>query len=471
MGVKLRVLLVEDSEADAELIVLDLRRGDFEPHDRRVETAPEMRAALADETWDVILCDFNLPRFSILAALDILAESGLDLPFIVVSGMIQMEDAVSLMKAGAHDFVRKDDLVRLVPAIERELRDAALRRERGVAESALHETEKRAIEAHNRLIQSIEAISEGFALWDADDRLVLFNERQRTFFPDLADLIVPGTHFEVMTRAAAERGVVSAAIGREEEWIQERLERHKNPKGPTLNLTSRGRWLRHNEYRTPDGGSVSMRSDVTEQVRRDEDLRHSEERYRSVTQSAGEAIIVTDGHGHVISWNEGARRIFGFDEAEMIGNPLVDLIPERYREAHEAGLARLRDHGGARIVGNTVDLHGLRKSGEEFPLELSLGTWTAGEGVFVSAIIRDITERQQAEQALREGEQRLRAVMDNSPATIHLKDTEGRYLLVNRKHEEWHRTSLDDIRGQTARDIHPNEIANAYIALARISQT
>ena len=468
MGVMLRVLFIEDSETDAELMLLNLRRGGFECRHRRVETAAGMREAIADETWDVILCDFNLPRFSTLAALDMVAESGLDIPFIVVSGMIQMEDAVSLMKVGAHDFVRKDDLVRLIPAIERELREAELRQERRVAETALDETEKRATEAHNRLVQSIEAMSEAFALWDADDRLVLFNERHRAFFPGLADLMVPGTHFEAMARAAGERGIIPAAIGREDEYLRERLERHKNPEGPSLLLTSDGRWLRHNEYRTPDGGSVSLRTDVTEQVRRDEELRHSEERYRSVTQSAGEAIIVTDGSGHVISWNEGARRIFGFTEAEMIGNALMDLIPERYRDAHESGLARLRSRGSANIVGHTVDLHGLRKNGEEFPLELSLGTWTSGGDGFVSAIIRDITERQQAEEALRESEQRLRVIMDNSPATIHLKDVEGRYLLVNRKHEEWHRTSLEDIRGKTTHEIHPKEIADAYWALDQL---
>ncbi len=468
MGVTPRVLLVEDSETDAELILLELRRGGFEPDHRRVESAPEMRAAMAEQTWDVIICDFNLPRFGTLAALDIVAESGLDLPFIVVSGMIQMEDAVSLMKAGAHDFVRKDDLARLAPAIERELREAELREERRAAEIALHETEKRATEAHNRLIQSIEAMSEAFILWDADDRLALFNQRHRAFFPDLAGLMVPGIPFEVMVRAAIERGIVPAAVGREEEWLRQRLENHRNPKGPSLLLTADGRWLRHNEYRTPDGGSVSMCTDETEQVRRDEELRNSEERYRSVTQSAGAAIIVADGHGQVISWNQGARRVFGFSEAEMIGKSLVELIPERCREAHEAGFARLRDQGGAHMVGNTVDLHGLRKNGEEFPLELSLGTWTAGGDVFVSAIIRDISERRQAEGALRESEQRLRAIMDNSPTSIHLKDVEGRYLLVNRKHEEWHRASLEDIRGKTAHEVLPKEIADAYCALDQL---
>ena len=110
MGVLLRTLLVEDSETDAELLLLALKRGGFEPQHVRVETADAMRTALNEGEWDIVLCDFNLPRFSTPAALDIVAEYELDLPFIVVSGMIQMEDAVFLLKAGAHDFVRKDDL-------------------------------------------------------------------------------------------------------------------------------------------------------------------------------------------------------------------------------------------------------------------------------------------------------------------------------------------------------------------------
>lgn len=129
----LRVLLVEDSRDDAELIEMELERGGFAPQLCRVETAAEMRAAL-DSSWDVVLSDFNLPQFSAAMALDTLHASGKDLPFIILSGAVKSEDAVTLLKRGAHDFLNKDSLARLIPAIEREVREASERIQRRRAE-------------------------------------------------------------------------------------------------------------------------------------------------------------------------------------------------------------------------------------------------------------------------------------------------------------------------------------------------
>jgi len=130
----LRVLLVEDSPDDAELIELELSRQGYLPEITRVEDAAEMAAALSSEGWDVVLSDFNLPMFSAEKALDALHVSGQDLPFIILSGVVQAEDAVNLLKRGAHDFLNKDSLARLVPAIERERREAGERAHRRAAE-------------------------------------------------------------------------------------------------------------------------------------------------------------------------------------------------------------------------------------------------------------------------------------------------------------------------------------------------
>jgi signal transduction histidine kinase len=126
----LRTLLVEDNPYDAELILRELRRGGREPISRRVETAAQMTAALAEETWDVIVSDYSLPAFSAPAAFSLMRERNLDLPFIVVSGTIGEDVAVEAMRSGVHDFLLKGQLGRLVAAIERELREAAGRAER-----------------------------------------------------------------------------------------------------------------------------------------------------------------------------------------------------------------------------------------------------------------------------------------------------------------------------------------------------
>ncbi|MBI2353411.1 MAG: response regulator [Deltaproteobacteria bacterium] len=133
----LRLLLIEDSEDDAMLLELELRKGGIYPDIARVETPRELESALGAKTWDAVIADYSLPEFTGIDALAIIRSSGLDLPFILVSGVIGEERAVEAMKAGAHDFIMKGNYSRLVPALERELGDAAVRRERREADDAL----------------------------------------------------------------------------------------------------------------------------------------------------------------------------------------------------------------------------------------------------------------------------------------------------------------------------------------------
>jgi len=141
MAVLLRVLVVEDSEDDGLLLVEARRDGGFEPAARRVETAGEMRTALDAQAWDLVIADYNLPKFSAPAALRLLQEGGLDLPFIVVTGQVGEETAAAMMKAGAHDYLMKGHLARLAPAVRRELAEARQRGEHRRAERALLESE------------------------------------------------------------------------------------------------------------------------------------------------------------------------------------------------------------------------------------------------------------------------------------------------------------------------------------------
>lgn len=137
MGTQLRILLIEDSEDDARLVLREIQRGGYEVEFERVETADAMWAALARQAWDLIICDFSLPRFNAPKALELLKKSGHDLPFIIVSGTIGEESAVNALKAGAHDFIIKGNFARLIPAIERELKEAEVRRERRQREREL----------------------------------------------------------------------------------------------------------------------------------------------------------------------------------------------------------------------------------------------------------------------------------------------------------------------------------------------
>src|ERR1019366_4477674 len=143
MSRPLRLLQIEDSERDADMILRLLMQAGFEVFSHRVEDAEGLRHALEDPTWDVIIADYHLPGFDAPGALRILQECGRDIPCIVVSGMMGEDTAVEMMKSGAHDYMTKNNLARLAPAVERELAEAVRRRETSQAQQKLRESEER----------------------------------------------------------------------------------------------------------------------------------------------------------------------------------------------------------------------------------------------------------------------------------------------------------------------------------------
>lgn len=164
----LRVLLVEDSESDALLLTLALERAGFQVYFERVETAENLTEALNRQEWDVVIADYVMPGFDGLSALALVKSRGFDLPFIIVSGHITDDTAVAAMKAGAHDYVMKDNLTRLAPAVERELRDSEVRNARKQAEKKLWE--------EHAFRQAIEnSIPSGIAVVNLDGRQTYVN--------------------------------------------------------------------------------------------------------------------------------------------------------------------------------------------------------------------------------------------------------------------------------------------------------
>jgi PAS domain S-box-containing protein len=176
--------------------------------------------------------------------------------------------------------------------------------------------------------------------------------------------------------------------------------------------------------------------DVSEREHAEQALRASEERFRFVTNSLGEAVISADSCGKIIFWNRAASNVFGHAEEEALGNDLTMLMPERCRERHTRGIERVQTTHEKRVIGRTIELEGLHKDGHEFPIELSISTWRTAEGAFYTGIVRDVSARRKAEAE-------LRAAKESAEQANKAKSD----FLANMSHEI--RTPMNGIIGMT----------------------
>ena len=219
---------------------------------------------------------------------------------------------------------------------------ALLERSLELSSKELSDARDQATEARRRLTDALESISEGFFLYDADDRMVLCNSRYRELFPGMADVYQPGLEFEQMIRTVVERAIVSDAVHRPEEWIARRLAQHRNPSGPFL-LESDGRWIQVSERKTHDGGTVGVFTDVTELKRREQELAAARDEAMQATQAKSQ-FLASMSHelrtplNAIIGYSEMLQ-----EEAEDLGQDrfLPDLM--KIREAGKHLLSLIND--------------------------------------------------------------------------------------------------------------------------------
>ncbi len=256
-------------------------------------------------------------------------------------------------------------------------------------------------ETKARLEEAIEGLPDGFCYYDASDRLVMCNTRYREIYADSAGSIQIGRSFEEIIRHGVENGQYPEAAGREEEWVQARLERHLSGEGTVEQLLPGGRWLRIVERRTVTGGIVGFRVDISELKHREEELRDSEGRLRAVVDSALDSVIAMDSSGNIIEFNPAAEDCFGYKREDVLNKPMGDfIIPEQYREMHRAGLRRYLDSGQHNVLNQRIEIEAMRSGGEVFPVELAISPVRQEEGAIFVAYLRDITERRRSTEEL-----------------------------------------------------------------------
>ncbi|MBI3982996.1 MAG: PAS domain S-box protein, partial [Gemmatimonadetes bacterium] len=312
MAIPLRLLAVEDSEEDAELLVRELRRAGYEPRARRVDTPAAMSAALDEGPWDLVTADYRMPQFSGTAALSLLRERDTETPFIFVSGTIGEDIAVGAMRAGAQDYVLKGNLTRLAPAIERELREAGLRRERRRAEEALQQSEARFRDLFDNAPIALYRTLPSGEIVDANAALV-----RLLGYPDREALVrgLASEHYA----DAEDRRRWAARVQREGEVMGFEV-RLRRADGREILVENSGRAVCDAEGRALyfEGCLV----DITERRRAEQDLRATQARLAQVVAASTAVIYVLEVRGEefISTWvSENIASILGWSPEETLG--------------------------------------------------------------------------------------------------------------------------------------------------------
>jgi PAS domain S-box-containing protein len=329
----LRVLIVEDSEDDALLAIRELKKGGYNLLYERVETAAAMRKALQDKTWDVILSDYKMPHFSGTKAIALLKETNIDIPFIIVSGAIGEETAVECMRLGAHDYIMKGDLSRLVPAMEREIAEAASRAERRRAEVALKESEMR-----YKLI--FENMSSCVAIYetadDGEDFIIKDFNRSAEQVEKIGRKDTIGKSVLAVFPGVRDMGLWDIL---QRVWRSGQPEHFPNAYYKDARVEG---WRENYVYKLPTGEVVALYNDITEHKKAEIRIFESEEKYRMLVENSSEIIFIAQD-AKLKFVNKAALTMFGSSYEEMISIPFVEFIhPEDREMVLGSHLRRLR---------------------------------------------------------------------------------------------------------------------------------
>jgi len=404
MAIPLRVLIVEDREADAQLLLHALRHAEFEPDWVRVETASEYLQLLRPEL-DVILADYSLPQFSALEALRLLKESGLDVPLIIVTGTISEEVAVECMKQGAADYLLKDSLLRLGAAVTRALDDRRLRAEKRRAEEQL-----------NFQASLLEIVSDAIVSIDMEHRILSWNKAAENIYGWQASEVV-GQSVRPLMQTEYPNGSfeqAAEALLRTGHWTGEIIQNHKS--GARLNILASGSVIRDASGKPI--GMVSVNRDITERKRAEAALRASEEKFGAVFRESLDMFLIIDGDtGEILSANRAAKTILGYNPDQLVGKNFAMLFSSETPGTVEPEfVTRLREKGS--LLDSQVFV---RADGSTCLVDVTATIIPWGGQEAILATFRDITEQKRLEAELMEKEL-LRVALEKEQELGELKN-------------------------------------------------
>ena len=399
----LRILLIENSQSDADAILSEIRQGGYKITAERVETRSAMQKALSRHPWDVILSEYTLPRFKAIDALALLRKSVLEIPLIIVSASIGEEDVVDLLEAGARDFVCKGKWARLIPAITGALED------KGHLSEKQHSREMLRMDA--QLARILEHAAQAIIAINENQEIILFNLAAEKMFGYLAgeilerplDILIPdrvaAIHREHILNFAA-----SATSSRPIEQQQELVAKRKDGSEFPVEIG-----FSKLEF---DGSVIFTATivDATERKREEQAVRHMQELLQALTENApeGVALIDRDGHGKLIT--PAGWRMFGFSRGE---GSAIDLAEFVHPEDLPAVFSAISNLVGDPTVRPTLC----------FRLYQKEGAWLWIEGTFINLLniksieaiaiyFRDITDRKQNELKIKVQLERFEALRE-----------------------------------------------------------
>ena len=269
--------------------------------------------------------------------------------------------------------------------------------------------ERQLRESEERLHLIVDSLHEGFVLYDAEDRLVMWNEKWASFHTETEDVIGVGDTFEQLVRAAVSRNRHPTAIGREEEFIADRIARHRNPGEPMIGQRRDGRWYIIREVRTADGGTFALNIDITDVKKAEAEIQKSEQRIRGILESVPDGVITIDKDGVIKTFNPASEMLFGYEAEEVIGQNVKILMPEPYVSRHDGYISTYLESGDGKIIGlGAAEAVAKRKDGTTFPMELRVNEIGRDDAHRFVGVLRDITQRKKAEKEKARMEKRIR---------------------------------------------------------------